>query len=388
LSDKKYANVQFFIENTNENVDIVDKYVDNNAKIRFEFYQGSKHIVGFISDTHITASAKVVTCDGLNVGFMRRLLVKNAHLLYTNFTLDAHDNVCIRFSSAVADCSPQKLYFSLKELALSADKEDDLLLSEFPMLRTVDSAHIVPLNAEKTAAYFLFFKQWLTQAQQLCNTLDGKRNSGIIAFILLDLVYKIDALLQPEGAIMETCDRTHQHYFAQERAPAADKLPLMLRELSTLNTFVEADFQREMYMATATFGITRAAKTTQIRDFIAEQLPNVQFYIHAQQPLIAQAIIGFVVGSCFFNYAVPKPQRALFDLWYRVSESEFFAIRGEQTVFYDTTTHTLEKQTLLTKINSITAKYCTEFPDFEVDISKINFDTIAQFGGSLLAAMV
>jgi hypothetical protein len=375
LRDEKAENVRF-------------THIEKNNEIRFEFYQGSKHIIGTITEEHIAAFAKVVTCESLNVGFMRRLLAKNAHLLYTNFTLDEHNDICIRFSSAVVDCSPQKLYFSLKELALSADKEDDLLLSEFPMLHAVDSTHIQPFPKDKADYCFAFFKTWLATAQQRCGTLDGKRNSGIIAFVLLDLVYKIDALLQPEGKIMETCDRTHQHYFANERSAAADKLPLMLRELDALQEISEAEFEREMYHATATFGITRAVKTTQIRDFIAEQLPNIQHYLTAQQPHIAQAIIGFVVGSCFFNYALPKPQRAVFDLWYRTSESEFFKAQGEPTIYYDAATQTLQKQAILDKIATIIVKHAADYPDFQVDIDKINFENIAEFGASLLTAMI
>jgi hypothetical protein len=392
LRDEKDQNLNFTVSHTDKNNDRNnDQNKDQNNEIRFDFYQGSKHILGSITDTHIAAYAKVVACESLNVGFMRRLLVRNAHLLYTNFTLDEQDNICIRFSSAVTDCSPQKLYFSLKELALSADKEDDLLLTEFPMLRTVDSTHTVPLNATQTEQYFYFFSKWLNSTQTLTQTLDGKRNSGIIAFILLNLVYKIDALLQPEGAIMETCDRIHQHYFENNSTNAADKLPAMLRELQALLGFSADDLQREIYTTTTTFGITRAANTTQIRDFIAEQLPNIQHYQQAQQPLIANAIIGFAIGSCFFNYAVPKPQRAVFDLWYRVSESEFFEtnlLNIKHKKLVNPTTKAIDKAAVLDKINAITTKHAAEFPDFSVDITLLNFETVTDFGVSLLGAMV
>ena len=123
LRDEQEDNVRFWRE---------------GEQIHFELFQGSKKITGFANKHKVKAESKIAKTEKLNVGFMRRLIEKNFTLEYSRFSLDPENNICILFDTYTLDGSPYKLYYALKEVAINADKQDDLLLDEFRMLQEVD----------------------------------------------------------------------------------------------------------------------------------------------------------------------------------------------------------------------------------------------------------
>ena len=92
-------------------------YTEDNGTLHFELLQGSKKIVGSCTKEKVQASAKVVSSDRLNVGFMRRLMEKNYSLKYGRFALNEQNDIIIKFDTYVVDGSPWKLYYALKEVA-------------------------------------------------------------------------------------------------------------------------------------------------------------------------------------------------------------------------------------------------------------------------------
>ncbi len=357
--------------------------------VNFNFFQGSKHIIGYATAEKVIASAKIAHCDSLGVGFMRRLLDRNATLLYSSFSLDESNDIVIRFTSLTVDCSPQKFYQALKELAITADKEDDILIRDFPLLRPVSNEHIRPIAAEVAQLKHSFLiannKRILTTA----TALDPKRYAGGAAFLMLDWAYKIDYLIAPEGFTMDICDKVHQHYFSGDSSITLnDRTMLMQRELMQLNQLSLEKLEEELYTTISTFGISKAAALTEIIPLIDIQLPAIHHFILLRKPEIAEAIVGYVIGFCFFSYAIPKPVRRLFQLWYIISENQYFKSLGFRYDFYDSTTKTFSannKANILAEMDFFHAKYAAAFPHFHINKSKLNFTDISSFGYSLLA---
>jgi hypothetical protein len=58
----------------------------------------------------------------------------NHRLNFSRFALDNDNHLCIVFQTGALDASPLKLLHALRELAINADKKDDLLLEEFKSL--------------------------------------------------------------------------------------------------------------------------------------------------------------------------------------------------------------------------------------------------------------
>ena len=131
-----------------------------NNHIAFEFEQGTKTIHGSINENKITAQTDIAEFEKLSVAFMRRLMEMNYSLYYTRFALK-DNGIYLKFDSGVADGHPRKLYYALKELAIRADKQDDLLLDDFSMLKPADNSGIEEIPAEEKEIKYEFFRKWM-----------------------------------------------------------------------------------------------------------------------------------------------------------------------------------------------------------------------------------
>ncbi|MEZ4950996.1 MAG: hypothetical protein R2784_16670 [Saprospiraceae bacterium] len=154
----------------------------------------------------------------MHIGFMRRLIEQNFELKYSRFALDEDNDITVIFDTYTLDGSPYKLYYALKELSVNADKMDDLLIEEFETLHPVHSHHIeeVPIEVKK-AKYDFICKQIKSVMHEIDHgNLKEEQYPGAIAYLLLDLVYKLDYLITPEGYMMELLERVHRQYFEND----------------------------------------------------------------------------------------------------------------------------------------------------------------------------
>lgn len=361
-------------------------YWEEKDGIGFELYQGSKKISGFANDQRFKAEAKVVKADSLNVGFMRRLMEKNFNLKYTRFALDAENNICIVFTTYTLDGSPYKLYYALKELATNADKQDDLLLDEFDMLRAIETSHLqeIPL-IEKEAKY-----QFITKKiQQVFDEIEGSDLSplqypGAIAYLMLNLIYRLDYLTKPEGYMMEVLERVHRLYFAQDTKGNTQKNSVLKKELKKLLSRPKEEFFKEMYRVVTTFGITAPVNHDKVISFIDGEINNMDWYKENNYHHVALAIPGYIVGYCLFNFAVPKPDRDLLHLYFQIMEADYFRQLGFSIKYRKKETKALNKKSIRKAIDAIVEDNKEKYPSLKPATGTLNFDSDIDFAKSYL----
>ena len=118
--------------------------------LHFHLIQGSKMVSGWADALHFRAEARIAMAGDETVGYLRMLVEHNRLLKYTRFALDPENRIVLLFDSAAADASPLKVLAGLKELATQADKHDDILIDEFPVLTAIDEGVQVAIGeAEK-----------------------------------------------------------------------------------------------------------------------------------------------------------------------------------------------------------------------------------------------
>ncbi len=369
-----------------------DNYEDNviwkeeGGKIHFEVYQGSKKATGMADANKVTIEAKVAKTDTLNIGFMRRLLERNFSLRYTRFAIDNNNNITIRFDTYVLDGSPYKLYYALKELTTNADKLDDILIDEFRMLEPVDISHLIQIPIpEKEVKY-----NYLTHAikEALIAMESGKPNidqyPGGYAYILLNLSYKLDYLTKPEGFMMETLERIHRIYFTTDGKNTAQKNIFIRKELKKLIDRPKEEFFKEMYLTKSTFGITKPVNHDRVIGFIDGELHNMDWYNQNGYNHIAIAIPGYIVGYCMFNFAVPRPDRELFHLYYQILEADYFKNLGYTLNYYDSEKKIFDKKAIKRAIRDIVKNNETLYSKMDPDKNLLQFDTLTNFAKSFL----
>ncbi len=361
-------------------------WVEEKGKLTFEIYQGSKKITGWVDGLKIRVEARIVQSKTLDVGFMNRLISHNFNLEYSRFALDEDNCIVIVFDSFLLDGSPYKFYYALRELAINADKQDDLLLDEFSELLPIESSHLVELSDLQKEAKYNFIKTKIEQAFEVVEngSLDKDEYPGGVTYLLLDLVYRLDFLVKPEGFMMETLERINRLYFSNDQKTTQEKNNMIQKELKSLIDRPKEDFFKEMYRVQTTFGITKPINLQRIRGVITGELSHMDWYQENKHPAIALSIPGYIVGNCLFNYAVPKGVLDLFVLYFKVMEPAYFKSLGFQDVFYEPSTKKLNTKLIKKGIKQIAQENKHLYLDFSPNTSLLEFGSLLNFSRSYL----
>jgi len=356
-----------------------------NGQINFQLLQGSKKIAGFVNNKKVSVGAKVAKTDDLNIGFMRRLMEENYKMEYGRFALDDDNDIAIVFNTYVLDGSPYKLYYALKEVATKADKMDDLLIDEFSVLHQTDESLLEEIGLEEKEIKYAFLKR---NIEEVLHEIDNgkikqEKYPGAFAYLLLNLSYKLDYLILPEGHLMETLERIHRLYFSQDGKNHLQKNAILYKEFKKLLTRPKEEYFKEMYRVTKTFGITKPVTHDRVVSFIDGELHNMNWYWENGHEQIALAIPGYIVGYCRFQFAVPKPVKELFHLYYEVTESTYFTDLGYQNGFLTEGEH-INKRAVKKAIRTIIDHNKRQYPRFNPDTSELDSKSIIGFAKSYL----
>lgn len=376
---------KFFEYLRDEREDNVHFWLDGNI-LNFEFFQGSKRVSGSATQSQLKACAKIAQAEDLNIGFMRRLMEYNFGLKYSRFALSEENTICIIFDTYTLDGSPYKLYYALKEMAVNADKQDDLLLDEFKGLKAIETSHLLPVRPEEKQAKYDFIQRKIQETlHEIDNgTLDARQYPGAIAYLLLSLTYKLDYLVKPEGYMMETLERLHRQYFAKDKKTSIQKNQLLYKEYQKLLARPKENFFKEMYRVRATFGITSPENHDRLVGFIDGELQNMDWYYENGHPKVAVAIPTYIVGFSLFNYALPKPDKAYLHLYYRILESHYFQDLGFQNDYYDAPNGMFNKKAIRKAIEQIRVQNAKQFHKLSPNFSSLDFTDLASFAKSYL----
>ena len=266
--------MSYLKDNQAENIE----WRENDNTLEFEFWQGSQRITGAATSEKVKAESKIARADDLNVGFLRRLMEANFNLKFSRFALAPDNVLTILFDTHVADGSPYKLLYALRELAIHADKQDDLLLDEFKTLHPAQERTYGDIpEAEKEVKYnFLRRKTEEAFAEIDKAKPDPNTYPGTYAYLLLALAFKLDYLVRPEGFMMDALKGVHVFYLANHDRTPQIKVTSIRKEFQKLLERPKDAFFREMYRTRSTFGINPAVNHDSIVSLIEGELPNME----------------------------------------------------------------------------------------------------------------
>ncbi len=376
---------QFFTYLRDEKEDNV-KFWEENKQLRFEIIQGSKKILGFANREKVKAEAKVAKTESLNIGFMRRLMEENFKMKYSRFGLDMDNDIAIIFDTYVLDGSPYKLYYALKEVATKADKLDDLLIDEFEVLHHTDESLLQQIDpAQKEIKYQKVIQEIREVLQEIEHgKLKQEQYPGGIAYLLLNLNYKLDYLTAPEGMLMESLERIHRLYFTKDGKTNLQKNAILQKEFEKLLEYPKEDFFKGMYRVITSFGITKPVTHDRVVSFIDGELYQMNWYQENHYNKVALAIPGYIVGYCLFNYAIPKPDKDLFYLYLQIIEGKYFQQLGFNLQYVDFDTNKFNKKAIKRAIKEIVEANQKKYPKLNPDLNRLSFDGILNFAHSFL----
>jgi hypothetical protein len=388
----KFKNEQYlesfkaFLDYLNDEREENVKYRQEDGKLRFELLQGSKIINGEADRTKIRVEAKIAKANELNIAFMRRMVERNFGLNYSRFGLDSENNITIVFDSFTLDASPYKLYYAIRELAINADKHDDILIDEFEDLQPIENKYLIAIAEEEKLVKYNFITNEIKDVLEEIENgeLNADQYPGGMSYLLLDLCYKLDYLSKPEGFMMEALERMNRLFFAKDGKSTAQKNAILQKEFEVLSQRSKEEYFKEMYRVKTTFGITSPVNHERVCGLIDEVLHHMDWYKENGYQKIALSIAGYVVGNCLFNYAVPKPVKELFTLYYQIIEADYFQQLGFATVFYEPKMNRFDKKNIKNRIKEIVSKNKKMYPAMVPDLTKLDYKSLTDFTKSYL----
>ena len=353
------------------------EYSQNGETADFIIRQGSKKVKGKIFDNKVTAVAVLAEFEKTGIAFMRRLMEMNYTLFYSRFAI-TDNKICIKFDSSVIDGSPRKLYYALKELATRADKQDDLLISDFPLLKTAES-YTEPIPAAEAEIKYKYFQKWISEAMQKKAALKEDKFSGGVSYILLDLLYKIDYLILPDGKIVNDMEKLSWQYFERNDKPFEEKNRVMKEGFQKILETPKEKVLESLYNTVSTFGVAPPTGHTTVVDAFNNNLGNVKWYLDNNHEDIALLIYEYTAGYCLFSYGLPKPTIALFDIIFNIMNQDYYGEMGRTEKYYDAEANKLDDTAIKNKIDEIIKEGKEMYPELAVKPENLKFDTLPNF---------
>ena len=385
---KRFSAFQLFFKYLGNENDQNVKTNQIHGVVDFELIQGSKKITGTIDAQTINCQATLAISSEYPTILLLELLQENYNLKFCKFALAPNKNgqndLVVVANLPAKVTSPYKLYYVLRELALVADKRDDLIFNKYGLAGPYYQHLHQHISQRAQNAHVNFIQTTFRKALEIKanGPIDTNTYPSTYRYILLAAIYKVDFLVIPNGYLMDQLEKVDGLAFSsQTNDPKAvnQEIESIIKELLQLS---QKKIKEELYRTDATFGFNPVIQSAQIRDTIFSELPTMDWYLENEYTDYAIAIVDFIVGYLLFNFIVPPPCKALFLLYYRIQEQAFFKELGYIDVPFRE--KTLSSPIIKKEIKKVLKAFEQDFPYITTPVHLLAFDSEAIFCKSYL----
>lgn len=387
FTDKDYlksylAFFDYLRDDTENNV----KFWEESGKVKFEILQGSKCVRGTADGERVEVEANIAQMDKPSVAVMRRLLERNFTLNYSRFAL--RDNVLtLRFDASIAGGQPRKLYYALKEVAIQADTQDDLLVQEFSSLKSVDTVQVEETPTAEKEAKYNYLVKWIQDTLKRAGELDGQKNNGAISWLLLALVYRIDYCLLPQGKLMNDLEKIHGLYYAKDNKPYPQKNSEIQAMLEKLVSQPKENVIRDLYRVKNTFAVTQPSGPDKVTYAVNDATGSYFWWRDNNFADVCIACAEHAASYTLFNYSVPPPVHELFQVLLQIIHPEFFKEMGAEGDYFNSAAKSFNTQAINDKVYEIIERGKAKYPALQFKIHNLKYSNLIDFCYSYLMEM-
>ncbi len=362
------------------------KFSRTGEAIDFEFPQGSKMIKGIIKNDKVIADSEVALFEKPSVAVMRRLMEMNYSLLYSRFAFK-DNKILIKFDSTVMASPPRKLYHAFKELAVRADKQDDMLTEDFTQLKMTAMTGIEEIPPAEKEIKYKYFRKLIEGTLNIIAELNEDAYSGGISYLLLNTAYKIDYLIAPEGSLMNELEKLSWGYFVRDNKPTQEKNSAMKEALKKLLDMPKEKVFKDLYRTKSTFGIANPAPHQAVLDLFKSNINNIKYYTDNDYNDIAYAIYEYFATYSLFSYGLPRPDVKLFHLLINILNQEYFNELGVKEKFYDPVSGKFNEKQVKGYISKVISEGSGMYPELKFNNENLKFDSLLSFLRTFTAEM-
>lgn len=383
FAEKKYMeSYKEFFTYLNNDEDNSVNIVDEGKKISFSISQGSKVIKGYADTEKVVAETNIASFEKANIAFMRKLMNMNFALQYSRLALK--DNfIAMKFTSQAIDASPNKLYYSLQELVRKADRQDNVLLDEFKMLKPIDVDHVVHVSEKEKEVKYKYALKWINETIKRTKELDQDKFYGIIAYMWLNLAYRLDYLIAPEEMFRYDLENIYNLYYAKDGKSYQEKNVAMLEGFEKIAAKPKEYFYDSFYKVKATFGVASPTAHATLVDFVVNDYANVKWYLDNKYPDMAAIIYEHSLGYCLFNFGMHRASTELCGLYLQIVNQDYITELGFKQVYKDASGK-LNQSAIEDRIRAIVNKESKEFPKIDVHLDELKYTSILDFAPTFI----
>jgi len=390
FKEKRYNEsvAAFFNYLTDKQEDNVHFEPEGNG-FRFELMQGSKRVYGACDGTHITARVPLVRMSSPSAAVMRRMLELNYGLLYSRTAMDDDKVISMIFDSPLESANPNKLYYGLKELATKADRQDDMLVADFRSLEEIDTQHIERLPPRELEIKYRYFRYWISDTLDQAAALNADTFSGGIAYLLLNLLYRIDYLIAPEARLLSELEKINALYWTpKEETPIVERNHMMQEAFRKLLDLSPENFAASVYRARATFAIAGLPKAEKVKEVVENSNRDAYLYIENKHPGLALTLNEYGMSYNQYTFSMPQVVTDCYHLYMMVRHAGYFAELGWTKPLYHSAGNQFDKGAIQRKITQLLARHREKFPNLRIDMARLRFDDLYWFGVSFSEQIV
>ncbi len=380
-----YKSLLLYLENSkgdNIKLDIISKY-----RFNFDIIQGSKMINGKVNEDGIFLEVKIAKITAPEFGLFTNLLEENYYRHYTKYALDSDSNICLVFQSEHANASPLKIYYALREMAVSADKNDDFWIDQYASIVHSHSEHTLEASAYEKREKFLFFKK---KYDELDIFIANNREflqayPGAHAYMMLDFVFTMDYLLKPEGTLMRIFEDMYKSFINTSFQNPADKMGVIYSYFLSIAHLDQNAFYKEIYPTIYTFGIPDFINHQRVEEIIKSETQNMAWYFANGKEEIVVSIGRYIVGYLMYNFSLPTLDREMLHLYLKVMEHSFFTLFEPDISFVKK--NKINKKSILNEVSQIIKRHKEIYKEIVFDLDSVDFKNLAVFSQSYLTAV-
>lgn len=352
----------------------------DGVNISFTLIQGSKKIHGSSDGATINAHSALAVMESPSTAVMRRLLEMNYSLYYSHSGMEG-DTLQMVFISDVSSTNPSKLYYGLRELATKADRQDDLLLTDFSALKPTDHEHLSELPQQELDIKYKYFRKWIEETLKRVSELNQDSFSGAVAYLLLSLIYRIDFLLTPEAKLLAELEKINGMYWDKKEEIALVERNQMMKEgVRKLLDITRENFAKSMYRSKSTFSIATPPKADKVKDHVISANKDSHWYIDNKYPDLAEIINEYGLLYNQFIYSMPRVQTDLLLIYMVIAHQDFFTELGMKEQFYDRNSNVFNEELIKKTIDAALAKFKDKFRSMKWDHTRISYKNLYEFG--------
>ncbi|HEB61822.1 MAG TPA: hypothetical protein ENI82_01605, partial [Bacteroidetes bacterium] len=351
-----------------------------NEKLNFEIYQGTAKITGYVTNENLYAQAIVTKNKSTHVALKRYILERNYQLTYAYYCSDdKYIKLKLYFNNLTM--SPQKIFFPIREIALNADFDKEYIKSEFSNIILEDIGHLKSIDDNELKIKYNFLKKWINEIILKIDTFPSNDNSGMQAFALLYILFKIDYLLVPKYEIYQKTSKKVQEYFNNENSTIEAKNEELKEYIYKLKEMDYLKFSTNFYNAKYTFNPTEKTSHEEINLFITESLSKIRWYKNNRYNQIIPIIYEYIALYILYNYGANPVIRALLHMLVEIQNPIFFKELNYNTL-YNKDKSSFYKKEIISKIEEIIVPHQNRFKLLKPFGDKLNFSTINEFNNS------